>query len=114
MTDMGRRQRSKRDGRTVGVRRAAGAAGPAGAGTGDPVLDDVREALGVVRHLRGELVELEHELRSAVLDARRRRASWRELGEALGTSAQGAQQRFGYRGGRGHVAAQGSSAGEAD
>lgn len=37
----------------------------------------------------------ERELDAAVQDARARRISWRELGEAIGTSGEAARQRYG-------------------
>jgi hypothetical protein len=49
------------------------------------------EALRAARQLReaAEALELE-----AVIDARRQRATWSEIGAIYGTSKQGAQQRF--------------------
>ena len=49
------------------------------------------EAVRAARQLREEAEALELE---AVIDARRQRATWGEIGAVYGTSKQGAQQRF--------------------
>ena len=49
------------------------------------------EALRAARQLRDEAEALELD---AVIEARRQRATWSEIGAAYGTSKQGAQQRF--------------------
>jgi hypothetical protein len=103
---MGRRQRSKRDGHSIGAVRTATA------GAGAVARPDVRAALVEVAGVHRELVEVEAALRSAVVEARRLRASWREIGEALDVSAQGAQQRFGYRRGRETARPEASEAGQ--
>jgi hypothetical protein len=91
---MGRHQRNKRHGWMVAERRASSTA-PAGEVNG--VSGELAEVLVRVRALRDELVEVERELRAQVAEARRLRASWREVGEALDISAQGAHKRFGVR-----------------
>ena len=49
------------------------------------------EAVRAARQLREEAEALELE---AVIEARRQRATWSEIGAIYGTSKQGAQQRF--------------------
>jgi hypothetical protein len=49
------------------------------------------EAVRASRRLREEAEALELE---AVIEARRQRATWSEIGAVYGTSKQGAQQRF--------------------
>jgi hypothetical protein len=52
---------------------------------------NVLEAVRAARRLREEAEALELE---AVIEARRHRATWSEIGAVYGTSKQGAQQRF--------------------
>ena len=53
------------------------------------------EALRAVEAARDRLLRAEAELASAVISARDRGCSWSQLGRALATSRQAAQQRFG-------------------
>ena len=56
---------------------------------------DESEALQAVEAARDRLLRAEAELASAVMIARSRGCSWGQLGRALATSRQAAQQRFG-------------------
>lgn len=59
----------------------------------ESVLDeDNRETL---RYLTGALDDLQQAVRHTVTAMRSSSRSWTEIGEALGTSRQGAQQRYG-------------------
>lgn len=63
------------------------------------------ELLGELLTLDAQVMESEDRLRRCVALLRDRRASWREIGEALGVSRQAAWQRF-------HSVATGNTRGE--
>ena len=59
--------------------------------------NDRAEALSTINDLRVQIAEAQEAIAAEVAVARANGATWREIGQALGTSRQNAEKRFGPR-----------------
>jgi predicted transcriptional regulator len=62
-----------------------------------PIVDTIYQALGKVTDAEQALLNRQRALAAAVTEARKNRATWKEIGDTLGITRQSAQQHYGQK-----------------